>query len=58
MGVLAGFASGCLVGDDARGGIEGTEIPAPFPMEFMIRGAEGVENDDESLGPAAWFVPN
>jgi hypothetical protein len=52
---LAGLASGCLEGDVARAGIVG---PAPFPEGFMVRCAEGVEKEDDSLGPAPWFDPN
>jgi hypothetical protein len=44
---FVGFASGCLEGDVARAGITG-----PLPEGFMVRCAEGVENEDESLGPA------
>lgn len=59
MTVLTGLASGCLDGDVARAGIVGP-APAPSPLGFMgmVRCAEGVENEDESFGPAFWFEPN
>jgi hypothetical protein len=44
---FACFDSGCLEGDVARAGIAG-----PLPEGFMVRWAEGVEKEDESLGPA------
>jgi len=57
--VFTGFTSGCLLGDVERGGIEGVDIPViPLEPGFMVRVAEGVEKEDESLGPAVWFGPN
>lgn len=52
---VADLASGCLEGDVARDGIE---RPDPFPEGFMVRCAVGVENEDESLGPAPCVEPN
>jgi hypothetical protein len=48
--VFTALASGCLDGDVARPGI-GKTAPLPVPVGFAIRDAEGVENEDESLGP-------
>ena len=52
---VADLTSGCLEGDVARDGIE---RPDPFPEGFMVRCAVGVENEDESLGPAPCVEPN